>query len=569
MKKQLLSISVVLIIILSACSKVPNHAKYVPKNALFVGTVDMNKLSKKLIWNAITGSELFDDMLKNLKNEDSKKAAKDMSNIGLDQNSTVYYYYTGSLKADGKASLVIAMKDENQFESFVKKTYPSQAIEDNKTYKNCVIEDNILIAWNKDVAMVFPTTKKNTEEFAEGMSSEDSADVAISKMTNKIKINSIENIKNYLNEAFNLTKENSIASVSNFGKLQKEGHDMSFWMNYEELYKSNKDLTSGIASAFIKDEYFQDAALAAGIDFEKGAIDAEMDYYMSKDLAAIYGKYDGENINSELVKNIPSKDVAMLMTYKLNPKMLKEFLEKFKLDGMLNMGLMMAGTSMDKITETFTGDMVFAMTDLKVKPTTDTTSDEINSNVDMNMLFAMGISDKEHVEKLLNKTSQSGAIVKSGNQYTMAGNDNANMMIENKLLVVSSKKEMTANYLKGNGNVKDGISADTWKHLTSNMMGFYVDIKKAMQAIPNKDLDKTPEEKQLFADVQNLLTYAEMYGGKMKNNASHMQGNLFFVNKDENALIQLLNVAVKAKKIKDKKDAEAATAYTVDSTSSY
>lgn len=547
----------------------PNHAKYVPKNALFVGTIDMNKLSKKLIWNAITGSELFDDMLKNLKNEDSKKAAKDMTNIGIDQNSTVYAYYTGSMKMNGRMAIILGMKDATKFENFIKKTYPSNTIEDAKEYKNCTIEESMLVAWNKDVLMIFPTSKKNSAAFTEDMTADDSTTVAMSKFTNNMKVNDASEMKAHLKEAFSITKENSITSLDNFGKLQKQNHDISFWMNYEELYKGNKELASGPAAAFIKDEYFADAALAAGFDFEKGAIDAVMDYHMSKDLATIYEKYAGENINADLVKNIPSRDVVMLLTYKLNPKMIKEFLEKFKLDGMLNMGLMMAGTSMDKITETFTGDMVFAMTDLKVKPTTDTTSDEINSNVDMNMLFAMGISDKEHVEKLLNKTSQSGAIVKSGNQYTMAGNDNANMMIENKLLVVSSKKEMTANYLKGNGNVKDGISADTWKHLTSYMMGFYVDIKKAMQAIPNKDLDKTPEEKQLFADVQNLLTYAEMYGGKMKNNASHMQGNLFFVNKDENALIQLLNVAVKAKKIKDKKDAEAATANSEDSTSSY
>jgi hypothetical protein len=567
MKKQLVTISIVFIFLLSACSKMPNHAKYVPKNALFVGTIDMSQLSKKLIWNAITGSELFDDMLKDLKNEDSKKAAKDMSNIGLDQNSTVYYYYTGSLKADGKAAVVIGMKEERPFENFIKKTYPTQTIKTNKDYKTCLIEESIIVAWNKEVAMVFPTTKKSNMELTEGMSSEDSAGTVVSQMTNNFKVNSVESMNAYLKEAFSLTKENSMVSVSNFGKLQKENHDMSFWMNYEELYKGNKNLTSGIASAFIKDEYFNDAALAAGIDFEKGAIDAEMDYYMSKDLAEIYGKYSSENINSDLVKNIPSKDVAMLMTYKLNPNMIKDFFEKFKLDGMLNIGLMMAGTSMDKITETFTGDMVFAMTDLKI--TTIKDSNSYSSDVDMNYIVAMGIKDNAHVEKLLGKGVESNTIVKKGNTYTMPGNEKTSLVLDKKLLVASNDAAATANYVAGKGNVKDGISSDTWKHLTSNMMGFYVDIKKAMLVIPTDKVGDTPEEKQLMTDIQNLLTYAEMYGGKMKNNAAHMQGNLYFANKEENALIQLLNVAIKAKKINDKKDADAATANTVDSTSSY
>ena len=47
-----------IVITVFSCNKIPNHAKYIPKNALGVFAIDMDKLSKKLIWNVLTGSEI-------------------------------------------------------------------------------------------------------------------------------------------------------------------------------------------------------------------------------------------------------------------------------------------------------------------------------------------------------------------------------------------------------------------------------------------------------------------------------------------------------------------------------
>ncbi len=87
-----------IVISVFSCNKIPNHAKYIPKNALGVFAVDMDKLSKKLIWNVLTGSEIFDEMQKDVKNEESKKAMKDFSNIGIDPTSTLYIFYTGNMQ---------------------------------------------------------------------------------------------------------------------------------------------------------------------------------------------------------------------------------------------------------------------------------------------------------------------------------------------------------------------------------------------------------------------------------------------------------------------------------------
>ena len=60
---------VIVISMLVACNKVPKHAQYIPKDVMMVGTINMKNLSQKLIWSAITGSDLFEEMQKNVENE--------------------------------------------------------------------------------------------------------------------------------------------------------------------------------------------------------------------------------------------------------------------------------------------------------------------------------------------------------------------------------------------------------------------------------------------------------------------------------------------------------------------
>ena len=59
---------------LYSCTKVPNHTKYIPKNTLGVFSINMDNLSKKMLWNILTGSDLFKEMQNDIKNEDSKNA---------------------------------------------------------------------------------------------------------------------------------------------------------------------------------------------------------------------------------------------------------------------------------------------------------------------------------------------------------------------------------------------------------------------------------------------------------------------------------------------------------------
>ena len=529
-------------IIIFSCNKIPNHAKYIPKNALGVFAVDMDKLTKKLIWNVLTGSEIFDEMQKDVKNEESKKAMKDFSNIGIDPTSTMYIFYTGNMQDENHPCLVAAMKDAGKFESFISKNYPALKIEDNKNYKSCVVEDKFLLSWNKEAAIATMINNRFSYEIID-------SNTAV--QTSKPEVG--EKDKNYLKEIFSLSSDNAITSISNFKKLQKEGHDFSFWVNYEELYKQNKDLSSSEVKAFIKEDYFRDAALACGFDFEKGAIDMTMDYFFSKELAAIYKKYSNENVDESLIKSIPSKDIDILVAYNLKPKMIEDFLKEFKLDGLANLGLVAMGTSMESIISSFKGDMVMALTDMKAKPKDSTQNQLMYSSdfPDYDLTFAMSIDDLSNFQKLLDKGIKQSLVVKNGNMYTMANGGEGAMMFDKTKLVYSNKTNSAQLFMEGKGNAKEGVPAEAWKNIVGNPISMYADMKKLLELIPIEPSNE--DEKKLLAEVKSMFTFAQIYGGKMKGNANHLEGNLFFTDKNENAMIQLINIGIKVKKMEDAK----------------
>lgn len=530
------------VIVLFSCNSIPDHAKYIPKDAQLVGTIDMSKLTKKLIWNALTGSDLFKEMQKRVNNEDSKNAMKDISNIGLKQNSSIYFYLNGHKSHAGSSCIVIGMDDATKFESFLKKNYPQISMDKGTGYTSAMIENSMLAAWNKEVALFYPLMN--------GYAS-DSLNIHIN-------MNDVNEIKTGLTATFAQSTGNSIASNAHFKSLQKEGHDISVWMNYEELYNKNADASS---NPFIKADYFKESGVTAGIDFEKGKASTEMNYFMSDDLASIYKKNAPKNIDLDLVKRIPSKDIAVLVGYNMNPKLIQEYLKKFGLDGMLNMGLGMAGTSMDQIAGTFTGDLVFALSDMKAKVDTINSMNEsdyepIESKApEMNMTFAMGLKDSKDFEKLLGIGVKNNVLQKNGNTYSLgAGPNEAGFAFDKERMVYTSDAAMSAAYLSGGGNGKEAIPSSVWSHFSSNPMIMYADMKKIMNSVSFKPTN--PEETELMNDLKKFFTYIEFYGGSMKNNAVHVEGALFLANENENALIQLLDLGMKAKKLNDSKNAE-------------
>lgn len=548
MKNKLFTSFLLLVIVsisIISCNKVPAYTRYVPKNALAVISINMDNLAKKLIWNAITGSELFDEMQKDIKNEESKKAMKDIGNIGLDPTSQIFIFYTGDMKNENNACMLTAMKDALAFESFITKNYPDIKIEDKQQYKTCRIEEKFILTWNKEVIIGGLVTETHAEWINDSL---------ISKSDNA------ELISAYLGSLYTMGKENAITNLSNFNKLIKDDHDFGFWINYEELYNKSQEFNTAEIKAFIKPEYMKEAALAGGFNFNKGAIDMIMDYYFSGKLAEIYKKHEMSGVDKSLIENLPSQKIALLVAYNLKPQMIEDYLKEFKLDGLANLGLATTGLDLETLMNTFKGDMVFALSDLKQVSKTENYggTSYTHNEPEMDLLFSMKLNDVNGLKKVLDLGIKENAIQKNGNEYTMNGSDDYMLIHDNNKLIASNKKELARSYFAGKENSKNAFPESVWSHITSNPISFYADVNEFMKLAD--DGNKSETDAEIFNYLKSMFTYAEIYGGKLKNNANHLEGALYFQNKDENAMIQLINLGMKIKKLEDKKNATAAEA---------
>ena len=173
----------------------------------------------------------------------------------------------------------------------------------------------------------------------------------------------------------------------------------------------------------------------------------------------------------------------------------------------------------------------------------------------MNMTLAMTIKDQQGLEKLLGIGVKNKILIKKGNGYGLPdSNQKSGFLYDKKYMVYSSDAIMANSFIEGKSNSNKSYPSSVWKHFSSSPMIFFMNIKKVLQVV--KTEPQNQEETEFINQARNFFTYMEMYGGKIKNNAVHVEGGLFLTNEKENALIQLLDLGMKAKKLNDNKQIE-------------
>src|ERR1700752_1108150 len=80
------------VVLLGACSKVPDNARYIPDDVVAVAGINLRSLSKKIAWNLITGSKLYKEIRKNMPAKNTGDMIGGIENAGLDVSNTFYVY---------------------------------------------------------------------------------------------------------------------------------------------------------------------------------------------------------------------------------------------------------------------------------------------------------------------------------------------------------------------------------------------------------------------------------------------------------------------------------------------
>jgi hypothetical protein len=521
------------LLLLGACGKAPESIRYIPKDAIGVISVNTMELSKKVAWNLLSGSPLITEMTSG----SSDTAKLDIEKTGIDPLNTFFAYALPEQRMAGKSKffLIIPLKDAEKFKTFLKEKFPKAEITTKDKLTIAQLGNNAIIGWDKTTAIAVASPSDNVGNWND-------AD-AMPKPATDNKVLLAEEIQ----KAFALPKDQSIAENKNFMELQKQAHDISFWLNYEALANGMPQDAIGTAGAILASQkkLIKDTYIAGSLDFEKGKIVGDATYYLNSTSKGIAEAMVPGSINNDLLKRVPGSQMNLILSYHFNPQGLKALIDTMGVLPMANMGLKEFGLTLDEVLNAFTGDFLFTVTDFSIQ--TKSQSYNVGGSAvnytspvpSMRAALTFKIKDKTAFDKLLQIATGQQLLTSSGNNTYSIG-PWAHLSTNGDFVALTNDTATASAFMSSAGNADWKIPAE----VKNNPYGFYADIKNSIKSLP-LDLLYGKEDTAVFHDGKNLMESLVAYGGKVEGNKSTFHFEAVFQNKDENSLLQLINFSKK------------------------
>src|SRR4051812_32338761 len=122
-------------VVFSACSKLPEQSKYIPKTAGVVLNINSKEISKKLITNGITMDKLFTAVQEKDTASTAAKAWKDAENSGIDLQSNFFVSVVFNSSQQSYVSMTGGLKDATKFEAYLKKNIANYSLKTKKDFQ--------------------------------------------------------------------------------------------------------------------------------------------------------------------------------------------------------------------------------------------------------------------------------------------------------------------------------------------------------------------------------------------------------------------------------------------------
>lgn len=558
--KRFLTVALLLCTILfsfSACKKGSDNARHIPKEATAVVRIDMASIGKKLAMDMLFGSDVFKEMSKGAGKDSS--AMQDIQNAGIDFLNTFYMYVVSDKRYSGDQKMVglVPLSDDGKWEAYVKKTAPKAEIKTVDKRKECVLSDGMYAAWDENLLVITNAITIQSE-----MPFDENGNYIAPQVDLAQTAAEMANL-------FKMTKENSIAANNKFADMEKEGNDVSIWVNYESVMNNyGRGMMGGFTPS---NAMMKDAIMVSSLNFDKGAINAEMKYYVSDEMKGVIKKFADTKADKELVERLPGNNLSAVAALSVPSKAMMEMLEKFGLLGLVNTGLAEAGTNMtaEEVFSAFTGDMGFAMNNFRIeqKKTEYThfndagemvTDSFTSSRPNMEWVYVLKIDKQDKFDKVLQYAAANNVITSTGaGTYAVAGGEDApQIVVKDKYLVVANNAANANAYIAGS-NKGQKMHEVASKEIYSHPMTMFFDIKQMLNAGAAAMGDDADDAARM-AELQKTFDNVIFYGGEFKSDAYTYKASLNFVNKNENSLMQLINLGSKMSEIEKREDAVVA-----------
>lgn len=182
--------------------------KYIPANAMVVGSINLADLHSKVDMDKVKKTRMWKQMEKQLDRDEDMEVVsniiKEPENSGIDFRSSVYFYATTGKRKMESGALVLALADDSKFEKIVRKANIKGTIKKETKYQYAKLEHSGIIGWNSNTAVI--------------MSSDDE-----------------ERLEKDLDNAMVQDKKDCILSNPLFDELKGSSGDCNVWVNFAEV----------------------------------------------------------------------------------------------------------------------------------------------------------------------------------------------------------------------------------------------------------------------------------------------------------------------------------------------
>jgi Domain of unknown function (DUF4836) len=525
------------VLVFASCKKTNKEGKFIPKDAAIAVHVNGASLSAKLPWDEVKQNALFQQLYSDTAiSAFVKKALENPDNSGIDTKTDMLFFAQRD-SSGGIMAFTGTIKDAEKFKLF-NLDVTKGGSESERDGVNYISKYPMCVAWNKE-KFVYITDAPQFNQQDYNRSFTDSGYNAQPQSKPRDLGVACKNI-------FDLKESNSLGEDEKFTTLLKKAGDIHFWMNTEELNKGG--ITNAALSMINLGKLYEGNITTAAVNFENGKILIDAKSYANKEMTSLYKKYGGKNIDEDMIKRLPAKEVAAVFAMSFKPEGIKELLKLMGVEGYANMGLAFAGFSLDDFIKANKGDVLIALSDFKTKNDTAFTDEKGNTNSvgyffnnQPDVLFATSIGDKDAFNQL----------IKAGEKFGKGKTEDLSMAYnsDGKNFAIGSSKENIDKFIANSSK----NNFDFLSKINGNPFGGYINMQYIMKAF-EKEATKDSSAKVAYDASLKIWDNIYMKGGNYDDGGMNSTIEIDLMDKNTNSLKQLNQYLGLLSKIKMEKD---------------
>ncbi len=497
----------------SACSRTPDHARHIPPDALCIVGVNTREISREIAWNALSGSELFRKLKERSRHTPLAEALSQLEHAGIRFSSTIYMFLRTDRRYDEnlQTTLLVPLSDVSQWEAYVKRVFPRLPIRQREGYREILVEGEAVVGWDKKLLVVMNVVQRHSPgHTTEVDTQQTSAGIA---------------------DLFLTTRQKGITADKRFRKMGKERHDLTLWVNYDAAMAHTLGSGfSGLATMGIAGALWRGAILTTGIDFERGRIRGTLKYYVPETLQEIYRTFGDTGPDKEMLDRIPSQNLYLLAGGRVPVDGVRQLLDQTGLSSIAALFLVGSGLTADQALDAFAGDVIVAVNDFKQVAV------NAGGHTEMNFLSALKIGRRDAFDKLVAFAVAENILIPAGkNTYTISNKDipGTIIIVDQKYAVIANTPASAHNWLQARER-KEELPAPAIKILSEHAAGLFVNTTAG---------DVNGSDARATANA--LLHYISANSTPFRDGAYTASIEVAFRNEKENSLLQLLDLLLR------------------------